>query len=139
MLFSLWHKRHIAKCFFKGCQPIRMEIKYIYIVSHISTCKLCVGIITNRAVNNFNVLMVLLRLAFFWSSQNNIFRWKELGAMSFHDSNKPVEHYERPLIVNKFARVTLSIYLSKTATLPPFTWVTINCKVVLFLVLNDGP
>ena len=51
--------------FLKLCQPIWMNFKYICMVSHISSYKLYVGIITNRAVNNLYVLMVLLCLAFF--------------------------------------------------------------------------
>ena len=45
-----------------------IDLKYICFISHISISKQCVGIITNRAFNNFYVLMLFLRLAF-WSSQ----------------------------------------------------------------------
>ena len=43
-----------------GCHPIGMNLKYICMISHISTYKQSVSIITNRAVNNFNVLMVFV-------------------------------------------------------------------------------
>ena len=63
--------------------------------------------------------------------------------MSLNDSDKPVEHYERSLDCLQFCQCILSIYLSIPTTLPPFTWVTINCyincKVVLFPIPNAGP
>ena len=75
-------------------------VSILCIISHISINRRCVGIITNRAVNNFYVLIVLLHLAL--SSQYNIFQWKESGTMSLKESNKSVEHYECPKIISKF-------------------------------------
>ena len=52
-LFSFLQFAWFAFYFFKHSHPIGMDLKYIHILSHIPTYKQCVGIITNRAVNNF--------------------------------------------------------------------------------------
>ena len=93
----------------------------------------------NRAVNNFNVLMVLLCLAFFWSSQYNIFRWKESGSMSLNNSDKPVEHYECPLTVSKFASASLIGYSSPPTRVSPIAGLQYLLEyqtLVLFVKLN---
>ena len=63
--------------------------------------------------------------------------------MSLYNLDKPVEHYEWLKIISKFASASVSIYLSIPTMLPPFTWITINrytnCKVALFLILDDRP
>ena len=55
--------------------------------------------------------------------------------MSFKDSDKPVEHYERPTIVSKFASVSLSGYLSPPTRVSPFAGLQ-YLLLVLFVKLN---
>ena len=64
---------------------LRVHLKYSCIKSHISTYKKCVGIITNRTVNNLNVQVVLHHLES-WTRQ-----WHYLLKRSFDDSVWPVE------------------------------------------------
>ena len=64
LTLEIYYNSLFVPLFFKGCHRVGMDLKYISIISHISTYKSCVGIITNRAVHNFNVLRVLLHLAF---------------------------------------------------------------------------
>ena len=84
--------------------------------------------------------MVLFRLAFFWSSQYNIFWWEEFCNISLENSDNPVDHYEHLWIVSKYIFKYLFI---DTYNAAPFIWVKINCyinyKVALFPILNDGP
>ena len=68
-------KLNYNKEFFKVGTPLGCILSIFCIQSHIATYKGCPGIITNRAINNLNVQMVLLRLESWTSHWHHPVRW----------------------------------------------------------------
>ena len=96
MYFKIRDIKSLLHFFWFGFLPICFGCFWIFFVfvTHISLQLSNVQELKITELNNFNILMVVLRLANFWPSQYDDIRLEGLTSWRFDDSSIPVEQFD---------------------------------------------